>query len=86
MSERPEVLPNGTYHTEIDLIFESYLKKDAEAAIAIINTENDNKIIVEMNYDKVVFGHDMKIYKINKDGTLSLIDNPKFKAIPIKKI
>jgi hypothetical protein len=86
MSEIAEVLPNGTYHTEIGLIFESYLKKDAEAAIAVINTENDNKIILDMNYDKVVFGHDMKIYKIGQDGTLTPIDNPKFKAVPIKKI
>ena len=86
MSEVAEVLPNGTYHTEIGLIFESYLDKEIEPAIAVVDTENDNKIILGMNYDKVVFGHDMTIYKISKDGTLTKIDNPKFKAVPIKRI
>lgn len=81
-----EVLANGTFHTEIGLIFESYLKKEVEPAIAIIDTENDDKIILDMNYDKVVFGHDMSIYKIGKDGTLTKIENPKFKAVPIKRI
>jgi len=81
-----EILKNGSYHTEIGLIFESFLKKDVEPAIAVVDTENEDKIILEMNYDKVVFGHDLKIYKIKPDGTLQEINNPKFKAVPIKKI
>ena len=79
-----EVLANGTFHTDIGLIFESYLKKEEEPKIVIENTKT-NKVILEMPYEKVVFGHDMTIYKIKKDGVLEKVDNPDFKAVVVKR-
>jgi len=79
-----EVLTNGTFHTDIGLIFESYLKKEEEPKIVIENTKT-NKVVLEMSYERVVFGHDMTIYKIKKDGTLEKVDNPDFKAVVVKR-
>lgn len=77
-------LQNGVFHSDINLIFESFLKKEEEPKVVIYDQEKQ-KIIMEMNYDKVVFGSDMTIYKIKKDGTLQKIDNPNFQAVVIKR-
>ncbi len=83
--ESDELLQNGSFHSDINLIFESYLKQEDEPRIAILNTQTD-KVVMKMNYDKVVYGHDMTIYKIKSDGTLEKVDNPEFKAVVIKKV
>ena len=77
-------LVNGTFHTDINLIFESFLKKEDEPKIVIYDIEQE-KVLMKTNYDKIVFHSDLSFSKIKKDGTLEKVDNPNFKAVVVKR-
>jgi hypothetical protein len=73
---------NDKFHSDIDEIFESYLKTEARPVIRITK---GGKVITKMNYDKVMFDSELNIYKRMPDGTLSMINDPDFKAVVISQ-
>ena len=86
-----EALENGVFHSDVDLIFKSYLDKEIEPRIMVENT-NEGKVVKKMNYDKVVFGHDMTIYKLEKDlsdllneGVISKVEKPEFRSVVVER-
>ncbi len=75
-------MENETFHSDIDKIFESYLKQDEKPVIRI--TQN-GKILAKMPYGQVLFDSELNIYKRSKEGELILITDPSFKAVVVSQ-
>lgn len=75
-------MENEKFHSDIDAIFESYLKMPEQPVIRIAK---NGKVITKMAYDKVLFDSDLNIYKRHPDGTLSKVDNAEFKAVVVSR-
>ncbi len=73
---------NEQFHSDIDVIFESYLKQDETPVIRIMK---DGKVITKMNYKKVLFDSELNIYKREDNGVLTQISDPNFKAVVVSR-
>lgn len=76
-------MENQIFHSDIDRMFESYLQKEDEPRIMIIDLEK-NQILNAMDYSRVFFDKTLNIYKIEKDGAIKKVDNPNFRAVVVK--
>jgi hypothetical protein len=76
-------MPNEQYYKEVDLMFAKHLNQGQDVCIRIKDVSKD-EIVEDMNYNKVVFDHNLNIYKI-KDGRLIPVDNPNFKAVIVSE-
>jgi hypothetical protein len=75
------------FFQEIKFLFESYLspKKD-NLQLRVRNIEKD-AILSEsdMNYSKVFFDAELNVYKIDKEGKLTKIENDNFEAVVMRQ-
>ena len=76
-------MENGAYHSDINKLFESYLKKEDEPQVLVFDVK-ENKLIRKMDYSKVLFDTNLNIYKKTQKG-LEAIDNSLFKGVVAKK-
>jgi len=75
-------MENETFHSDIDTMFESYLKQGDSPAIRVAK---NGVIITKMAYDKVLFDSEMNIYKKKPDGTLEKVTDPAFSAVVVNR-
>ena len=73
---------NEEFHSDIDAIFESYLKTGEKPIIRIMK---NGRISTKMPYGKVLFDSELNIYKRHDDGSITLVDDPEFKAVVISQ-
>lgn len=76
-------MENGVYHSDINKLFESYLKKEDEPQVLVFDIK-ENKLIRKMDYSKVLFDTNLNIYKKTQKG-LEAIDSSLFKGVVTKK-
>lgn len=75
------------FYKEIQFLFESYLspKKDS-LVLRVKNIEKDSILAeTEMNYSKVFFDSDLNIYRIDKEGKITKVDNDNFEAVVMRQ-
>lgn len=73
---------NDEFHSDIDTIFESYLKTGEKPVVRVMK---NGRIITKMPYEKVLFDSDLNIYKRNEDGSVVRVEDPAFKAVVISR-
>ena len=74
---------NDEFHSDIDKIFESYLKVGEKPIIRIMK---DGRILTKMPYSKVLFDSELNIYKRNDDDSITPVNDPTFKAVVISEV
>ncbi len=67
------------FFEEIDGVFKNILDTD-KGKIIIVDATTEQPI-VGVKYDKMLFDTELNMYKINSDGKITSITNPKVKAI-----
>ena len=75
-------MENETFHSDIDKIFESYLKQEEKPVVRIMQ---NGKVLTKMNYSKVLFDADLRIFKREENGNLVEITDPSFKAVVVSQ-
>lgn len=80
-------MKDAKFYQEIKFLFESYLspKKD-KLKIQVKNLSKDTVLSSnDMNYSKVFFDSELNIYKIDKEGKLTMVDNEDFEAVVMRQ-
>lgn len=77
-------MENQKFHTDVNLMFESFLKKE-DRPLILIKNKKTGELVKKMNYDKVVFDSNLNIYKMLKTGKFEKVDNPDYEAVVVKQ-
>jgi hypothetical protein len=73
------------FFEEITFLFESYLSPKRDRLKINVKDLTQDKVLEDMNYDKVFFDSELNIYKITKEGKLQRVDNENFEAVVMKQ-
>lgn len=73
------------FFQEITFLFESYLSPKKDKLKINVKDLAQDKILEDMNYEKVFFDSELNIYKVTKEGKLQRVENENFEAIVMKQ-
>lgn len=76
------------FYQEVKFLFENYLTPSKDRLRLRIRNIEKNSILEDdsMNYSKVFFDSDLNIYKVDKDGRLTKVENENFEtAVMLQK-
>jgi len=75
------------FYKEITFLFESYLSPKKDNLQLRVRNIKQNSVLSEtdMNYSKVFFDSDLNVYKINKEGKLTKIEDDNFEAVVMRQ-
>lgn len=77
-------MENQKFHADVNLMFESFLKKE-DSPIILIRNKKTGEVLKKMKYEKVMFDSNLNIFKILKNGQIEKVDNPEFEAVVLKR-
>lgn len=77
-------MENQKFHADVNLMFESFLKKE-DSPIILIKNKKTGEVLKKMKYEKVMFDSNLNIFKILKNGQIEKVDNPEFEAVVLKR-
>jgi len=72
------------FFKKVDGMFEEMLKYE-EIPVIRVRDLKINKVLENLNYDKVRFDANLNMYKLLDDGAWILVNNPDFKPIIVYK-
>lgn len=75
---------NENFYEKVDKMFEEKLQYEEIPVIRIKDLKND-LILNDINYDKVRFDSELRMYKLQDNGEWTLVNNPGFKPIVVYK-
>lgn len=73
------------FYKKVDKLFEDKLQYEEIPVIRVKNLK-DEKVLENLDYDNLLrFDSKLNMYKLQKDGTWILVNNPDFKPIIVYK-
>ena len=79
-----ETINNAQFHSDINVMFESYLATEPKPRIMVRDLKRDVILTSDNVYAKTLFDSNLNMYKMLDNGTFVAVDNKDFDAVVVK--